>query len=136
MPQVEGGAAGSNEVDVSQVSLVPCVLVIGHAWNAPMSGIFASCILSCIQMVSHRKSQARMKANSHSLEAGVFWCWNSSWQEGLRYDAVAETSTRETKHHSQRVGELRFITPAGPEELTLQALSPKQRDYGVFIDRL
>ena len=31
---------------------------------------------------------------------------------------------------------LRFITPAGPEELTLQALSPEQRDYRVFIDRL
>ena len=35
-----------------------------------------------------------------------------------------------------RVGELRFITPAGPEQLTLQALSPEQRDYRVFIDRL
>ena len=34
------------------------------------------------------------------------------------------------------VGELRFIMPAGPEELTLQALSPEQRDYRVFIDRL
>ena len=49
---------------------------------------------------------------------------------------VAETSHGETKHHTRRVGELRFITPAGPEELTLQALSPKQRDYRVFIDRL
>ena len=49
---------------------------------------------------------------------------------------VAETSTRETKHHIQRVGELGFITPAGPEELTLQALSPEQRAYRVFIDRL
>ena len=50
--------------------------------------------------------------------------------------SVAETSTRETKHHTQRVGELRFITPVGPEELTLQTLSTKQRDYRVFIDRL
>jgi len=49
---------------------------------------------------------------------------------------VAETSTQETKHHTWRFGELRFIKPAGPEELTLQALSPKQRDYRVFIDRL
>ena len=47
---------------------------------------------------------------------------------------VAETSTQE--YHTWRVGELRFITPAGPEELILQALSPKQRDYRVFIDRL
>ena len=53
-----------------------------------------------------------------------------------RLATVAETSTRETKHHTQRVGELRFIMPAGPEELTLQALSPEQRDYRVFIDRL
>ena len=36
------------------------------------------------------------------------------------------------------LGELenRFITPVGPRELTLQALSPEQRDYRVFIDRL
>ena len=40
-------------------------------------------------------------------------------------ETVAETSTQETKHHTQRVGELRFIMPAGPEELTLQALSLK-----------
>ena len=45
---------------------------------------------------------------------------------------VAETSTRETKHHTQRVGELRFIMPVGPEELTLQAPSPEQRVYRVF----
>ena len=49
---------------------------------------------------------------------------------------VAETSTSETKHHSWRAGEPRFITPARPEELTLQVLSPEQRDYRVFIDRL
>ena len=31
------------------------------------------------------------------------------------------------KHHTLRAGELRFILPA---------LSPEQRDYRVFIDRL
>ena len=45
----------------------------------------------------------------------------------------APLTVAETKHHTWRAGELKFITPAGPEELTLQALSPKQRDYGVFI---
>ena len=45
---------------------------------------------------------------------------------------VAETSNREIKHHTQRVREPRFITPSGPEELTLKALSPEQRDYRVF----
>ena len=49
---------------------------------------------------------------------------------------VAETSDQETKHHTQRVGELRFTTEAGPEELTLQALSLEQMGYKVFIDRL
>ena len=52
----------------------------------------------------------------------------------IRLETVAETSTRETKHHTRRIGELRFIMPAGPEELTLQALSPEQRDYRVLID--
>ena len=32
---------------------------------------------------------------------------------------VAETSNQETKHHIWRVGELRFVMPMGPEELTL-----------------
>ena len=49
---------------------------------------------------------------------------------------AAEASTRETRPHTRRVGELRLITPAGPEELTLQSLSPEQRDYRVFIDKL
>ena len=46
---------------------------------------------------------------------------------------VAETSNQETKHHARRVGELGFITPVGPKELTLQALSLQQRGYRVFI---
>ena len=45
---------------------------------------------------------------------------------------VAETSTREKKPHTWRVGELRFIMPVSPEELTLQALRPKQRGYRVL----
>ena len=49
--------------------------------------------------------------------------------------SVAETSTRETKHHTQTVGELRFIMPVVPEELTLQALSPEQKGYRDFIHR-
>ena len=49
---------------------------------------------------------------------------------------VAETSNQETKHHTQRVGELRFIMLAGPKELTLQSLSPEQRGYKIFINRL
>ena len=61
---------------------------------------------------------------------GLAWL-ESHW--GLQN--VAETSTREKKPHTRRVGELRFIMPAGPEELTLQALRPKQRGYRVFIDR-
>ena len=46
---------------------------------------------------------------------------------------VVETSSQETKHHTKRVGELRLITLVEPEELTLQALSPEQRGYRVFI---
>ena len=48
---------------------------------------------------------------------------------------VAETSTREIKHHTWRVGECKFIMLAGPEELTLQVLSPEQRGYRVFIHK-
>ena len=36
---------------------------------------------------------------------------------------------RESKHDNLRVGELRFILPVGPEELTLPALNRKQRGY-------
>ena len=47
---------------------------------------------------------------------------------------VAETSNGETNHYTWRVGKLKFIRLAGPEELTPQALIPEQRGYRVFID--
>ena len=47
--------------------------------------------------------------------------------QNYRTPSVAESSNQETKHHTWRVGELRFIMPAGPEKLTLQALSREQR---------
>ena len=50
--------------------------------------------------------------------------------------SVADISNQETKHHTRRVGKLRFIMLVGPEGLTLQALSPPKRGYRVFIDRL
>ena len=53
--------------------------------------------------------------------------------KNLPLDGVAETSTQKTKHHTCRVGELRFIMPVGPEELTFQALNPEQRGYRVLI---
>ena len=49
---------------------------------------------------------------------------------------VAETTNQETNHYTWRVGKPRFIRLSGPEELTLQALSPKQRGYRVFIGLL
>ena len=56
--------------------------------------------------------------------------------DGLWNNTVAETSNRETKHHTQTVGELRFIMLAGPKELRLEALSPEPRGYRVFKDLL
>ena len=56
---------------------------------------------------------------SHQSGSSRGWCgWNLT---GVSRN-VAETSNQETKHHTQRAGELRFITLVGPEELTLQAL--------------
>ena len=70
-----------------------------------------------------------------SIHRGI--CSLQTFPDSPLYSAgVAETSNQENKHHTQRVGELRFIKPVGPEELTLQALSPEQRGYRVFIDRL
>ena len=49
-------------------------------------------------------------------------CKKAKWlsDEALqRAENVAESSTQETKHHTHRVGELRFSTPVGLEELTL-----------------
>ena len=48
---------------------------------------------------------------------------HSLWLQALSYKFhlcgfVAETSTQETKHHIQRVGELKFIMSAGPEVVT------------------
>ena len=47
---------------------------------------------------------------------------------------LKKSDGRENKHHTWSVGELRFITPAGPEELTLPALSTEQKRYKGFID--
>ena len=58
--------------------------------------------------------------------------FNRHLQEVIWAHSVAETSTWETKHHTQRVGEIQFIMPAHPEELTLQALSPEQPGYSVL----
>ena len=61
-------------------------------------------------------------SNNALLSFGISHpCFVTSWNY-----SVTETSNRETKHHIWRVGELRFITPAGPEELTFQALSPNK----------
>ena len=57
-------------------------------------------------------------------------------KEVIYIPCVVSEVPRETKHHStftRRVGELRFIMPAGPKELTLSALNPEQRGYKVFI---
>ena len=71
-------------------------------------------------------------SNNALLSSGISHpCFVTSWNY-----SVTETSNWETKHHIWRVGELRFITPAGPEELTFQALSPEQRGYRVFTGRL
>ena len=84
------------------------------------------------------------KAERRRIDAFELWCWrrllrvpwtarrsNQSILKEISPDA-AETSTVETKHTLGEL-ELRFITPAGPEELTLQALNPGQRDYRVLI---
>ena len=47
-------------------------------------------------------------SNGNSKTDAIFSCLS-----------VAKTSTQEIKHHTWRVGEFRFITLAGPEELTL-----------------
>ena len=47
--------------------------------------------------------------------------------------AVWQKPVTEKPSTTRRFGELRFSTPVGPEEFTLQALSPQQRGYRVFI---
>ena len=62
-------------------------------------------------------------------------CKKAKWlsDEALqRAENVAESSTQETKHHTHRVGELRFSTPVGLEELTLQALSLQTKGLQTF----
>ena len=53
-----------------------------------------------------------LHSSAHSvLQLLVYGVWHIG--------TAAETSAQETKHHTRRAGELRFIQPAGPEELTL-----------------
>ena len=77
---------------------------------------------------------SRDRGQQGSLPSSGVWfverhlCCIQKWV----YGCVAEISTREAKHHTRRIRELRFIMPAGPEELTLQALSPEQRGYSFY----
>ena len=66
-----------------------------------------------------------------SHQSGGSRVWHG-WNLSRASRTAAETSTLEIKHHTQRVGELGFITPAHPEELIPQALNPEQRGYRVF----
>ena len=79
----------------------------------------------------------RLSQGSYTLTQPSLQSKGSRGQRGWNRTGAsrnfAETSIQGTKHHTQRVGELRLIMLAGPEELTLQALRPKQRGYRVFL---
>ena len=64
---------------------------------------------------SSRGSFAPAWPNHQSCGSSGHCGWNLA--EASRNDA--ETSTQETKHHTRRVGELKFIMLMGPEKLTL-----------------
>ena len=54
------------------------------------------------------------------------------WIE-MKDHGVAETSTWETKHHTWRVGELRFITRDRPRGVNTPSSEPQTKGYRVFI---
>ena len=56
------------------------------------------------------------------------------WKKILRkkWHILQKLDCWEIKHQTWRVGKLGFFMPAGPEVLTLQALSPEQRGYKVL----
>ena len=62
-----------------------------------------------IPKVYIRKKIAKKKKKKNPVPSVQFSCCRNQY----------------TRNHTWRVGELRFITPAGPEELTLQSLSPE-----------
>ena len=77
----------------------------------------------------HREDQVTKEAEVEVLQLQAKDFWEHRSQEGREQIPVLQKSVpQETKQHTRRVGELRFIMPAGPEELTLPVLSP---DKGV-----
>ena len=54
--------------------------------------------------------------------------------QGQRDIRVLQKPVIEKPSITGRVGELRFITQVGPEDLTLQALSPEQSSHKDFIN--
>ena len=90
-----------------------------------------------------KRTQNTIRWHTFSFISGPLWPSHQSsgsrgqcrWNLSGASRNVAETSTRETKHHTRRIGELRFITLVDPEELTLQGLSPEQRSYSFYMDR-
>ena len=71
-----------------------------------------------------------------SLVHGIFQARVLEWGAIAFSRNVAETSNQETKHHTQKIVEHRYLMLVGPEELILQALSLEPSSYRVYIDRL
>ena len=67
---------------------------------------------------------------------GIFQARVLEWGAIAFSRNVAETGNQETKHHTQKIGEHRFLMLVGPEELILQALSSEQGGYRVVIGLL
>ena len=108
--------------------LILCCPLLLLPSTFPSIRVFVSESALCIRWPKYWSfSFSISPSNEHSrlISFRVYWfdllaVWeNNRITASFKCQAVAETSTWETKHHTWRAGEVRFITPADPEELTL-----------------
>ena len=91
-------------------------------------------MFTCFSFASVSVTAAAQQPCAHSVSTLATALWLSCTSSSSSVAAVYPLFYPERNQAStQRVGELRFIMPAGSEEITLRSLSPEEGFHKAFM---